>query len=66
MICEENNRLNKIKNKLAIKTIAENNYAKFFSYDTETFPMIDRARDLQHPGIQSNKSFANIVLNQLQ
>ena len=66
MICEENNRLNKIKNKLAIKTIAENNYANFFSYDTETFPMIDRARDLQHPGIQSNKSFANMVLNQLQ
>ena len=66
MICEENNRLNKIKNKLAIKMIAENNYANFFSYDTETFPMIDQARDLQHPGIQSNKSFANIVLNQLQ
>ena len=64
--CEENGRLNKIKNKLAIQTIAENSNSKFFCYDTEAFPMIDRARDLQHPGIRSNKSFANIVLNQLQ
>lgn len=65
MICEENSRLNKIKNKLAVKTIAENNYAKFFSYDTENFPIIDLARDLQHPGIQSNKFFANKILNEL-
>jgi hypothetical protein len=66
MICEENGRLNQIKNQLAIKTITKNNDARFVSYDTENFPITDRARDLQHPGIQSNKSFANLVLNQLQ
>ena len=58
--CEENLILSIKKHKMAIENICLKNNIKFVYVDG--INNIDLARDLTHPGIQSNSVFANKVL----
>jgi len=61
---ETNSNLNAEKNKLAIESIAKSIHCKFLYFDSiNFFESIDFARDLMHPGIQSNMKASEKVLN---
>jgi len=62
---DQNGLINKEKNTMAIKYICDCLKIKFLVFDTNDIDAIDKARDLLHPGIESNKNFANKILEQI-
>lgn len=62
---DQNGLINKEKNILAIKHICDSLKIKFLLFDVDNIFAIDKARDLLHPGIESNKNFAHKILEQI-
>jgi len=62
---EQNGQINRKKNKLAIQKICDDRGIKFVQDNVESLINVDFARDLQHPGTESNQLFARKLLNQL-
>lgn len=60
-----NSELNREKNCIAIKQIAESNGSKFLVMNSSDIERVDLARDLMHPGCLSNKLTANRLLELL-
>lgn len=58
-----NCELNKAKNKLAVAQLCSEMNIKFIATEVEKLEVIDLARDLSHPGVLSNKKFADYVLS---
>lgn len=58
-----NGILNKEKNRLAVQQLCNNLGIKFISTEVEKIEFLDLARDLYHPGVESNKKFADYVLS---
>jgi hypothetical protein len=50
------------KNLLAIKQLCDQSNTKFVNTSVHSMPYLDLARDLAHPGIQSNQEYAKMVL----
>jgi len=63
---EQNGQINRRKNKLAIQKICDYRGIRFIQDDAENLVTKDFARDLQHPGVESNRLFASKLLNQLK
>jgi hypothetical protein len=53
------------KNCLAINKLSDTIGAKFIKVDVNQFQYKDYARDLAHPGIQSNIDFSKIVMSEI-
>ena len=53
------------KNCLAINKLSDTIGAKFIKVDVNQFQYKDHARDLAHPGIQSNIDFSKIVMSEI-
>ena len=62
---DQNGLINQEKNIMAIKYICDSLKIKFLIFYTDNIYTIDNARDLLHPGIESNKNFANKILEQI-
>jgi len=62
---ENNNYFQMQKNILGIKAMCYERGIKFVYGDQKLIPRIDLARDLLHPGIESNKKFAKIILKKI-
>lgn len=62
-----NSQLNKIKNALAIEQLCQRVNIKFIAVDATQMLVapLDLARDLAHPGVESNRQFSESVLAQL-
>lgn len=58
-----NVELNSQKNLLAIKHLCKNLNIKFISINSGQIKIIDYARDLAHPGIETNREIADTFLN---
>jgi hypothetical protein len=61
---DQNGHINRRKNKLAIQKICDDRGIRFIQDDAENMVIKDFARDLQHPGVESNRLFASKLLNQ--
>jgi len=61
----ENSYFNYLKNVLAIKQVCQDNNTKLIVFD-ETPERIDFARDLSHPGVETNKLIAQIALKHIE
>ena len=53
------------KNIMAVKQLCLDNNAKFYHREFLTFPMVDKARDLAHYGVESNSIVAKEILADL-
>ena len=62
----QNGLINRKKNKLAIQKICDDRGIQFLQDDTENLVPVDFARDLAHPGVESNRSFAKKLLDILK
>jgi hypothetical protein len=62
---EENITLNSLKHKLAIQGLCQEYNAKFVFAENKELKFIDYARDMLHPGINSNLEFSKFILNNL-
>ena len=65
---DENIKLNSIKHRLAIQAICQQYNIKFAFAESysELAPVdLDFARDLMHPGVESNKIFAELILSRI-
>ena len=62
----QNGLINRKKNKLAIQKICDDRGIQFLQDDTENLVSVDFARDLAHPGVESNRSFAKKLLDILK
>jgi hypothetical protein len=64
---DENIKLNSIKHRLAIQAICQQYNIKFvFAESYAELPYdLDFARDLMHPGVESNKIFAELILDRI-
>lgn len=60
-----NSLLNSIKNRLAINQLCNQFGIKFVHTDVNDVVVIDKARDLAHPGIKSNLEFSKLVLSRI-
>jgi len=63
-----NGELSQIKNQLAIQQLCTSLNIKFLSFDVEKYSqsnLVDLARDLMHPGLESNKAIADVALSLL-
>lgn len=58
--------LNREKNSLAIEMLCVKNNIKFLHLRCEDMPWIDLGRDLKHPGVKSNRLFADNILKKLR
>jgi hypothetical protein len=58
----DNSILNTAKNTLAIERLCAASSFKFVNVNITQIKFLDYARDLMHPGIQSNQAFAEFVL----
>ena len=67
IVNEENIKLNSIKHKLSIQALCQQYNIKFvFAESYSELPYdIDYARDLMHPGVESNKIFAELILSRI-
>lgn len=63
--CEENGTFNEEKNKIAVDHICSVNNLKLLRFEDTDFERIDYARDFIHKGIESNKKFAQQILDLL-
>jgi hypothetical protein len=63
MICTTNPEINKIKNTSALQYICNQHDVKFFETASYDLKRIDYARDIAHPGVESNRQFAQSILN---
>ena len=63
---EQNGLINRRKNKLAIQKICDDRGIRFLHDDSENLNVVDFARDLLHPGVESNRMFAKKLINQLR
>lgn len=61
----QNTKLNYLKNKLGIKSIAEAHGSDFFYFHYLEIHHDRQARDLGHPGIAANANFAKIVVDKI-
>ena len=61
---EENLELDLLKHRLAIQLLCQQNNIKFI-YQPDSMPFIDYARDLVHPGVNSNKNLAELILDRI-
>ena len=65
---EENIKLNSVKHRLAIQALCQQYNIKFAFAESysELAPIdLDFARDLMHPGVESNKIFAELILSRI-
>jgi hypothetical protein len=62
---EHNIHLLRKKNCLAINKLSNNIGAKFIKVNVDQFRYRDRARDLAHPGTESNVDFSKIVMSNI-
>ena len=62
MLCETNVQLNQKKNISALEHLCLKNDIKFIVYNSSDLHKIDLARDLGHPGTESNQQFAQSIL----
>jgi hypothetical protein len=62
---EENITLNSLKHKLAILGLCKDYNAKFIYIENKELNFIDFARDLLHPGINSNLELSKLVLDRI-
>ena len=62
---EENLVLDSIKHRLALQSLCQEYHSKFVYVSYENVPFIDYGRDLVHPGINSNKVVAELVLDRI-
>ena len=63
---EENLEIHSLKHKLAIQALCQQYNIKFVFAESDTeMEVLDYARDLSHSGIESNKYFAEIILNRI-
>jgi hypothetical protein len=60
---DQNGKINREKNKLAITYICDNLKIKFLDINVNELVGIDFARDLMHPGALSHQNFANKIIN---
>lgn len=66
LLNEENLTLNSLKHKLAIQALCQQYNIKFvFAKSYTEMKFLDYARDLNHSGRNSNKDFAEIILNRI-
>ena len=63
---EQNGQINRKKNKLAIQKICDDRGIQSVQDDAENFIVEDFARDLTHPGVESNQMFARKLLGRLK
>ena len=63
--CEENLILDARKHKLAIEMMCQQSRIKFEYKELNEIGKDHLARDLMHPGVSFNKTFANLVLNRI-
>jgi hypothetical protein len=57
--------INKTKNALAMENLCRQLNIKFITLDCTEIPYLDYARDLFHPGVESNKLFSNTVIEKI-
>jgi hypothetical protein len=62
---DTNSDMNYLKNTLAIKQLCNERDIKYFHYEALNIHEADKARDLQHYGILTNKQIAKYILNKL-
>ena len=62
---ENNNYFNSLKNQFAIANLCTSKNIKYVSIDPASMIKIDSARDLEHPGILSNKRCAEHAIEQI-
>lgn len=62
---DQNGELNQKKNTMAIKYICDNLKIKCLVFSSNDIEVIDKARDLLHPGVNSNQKFADTVLKKI-
>lgn len=60
-----NAKYNRQKNELAIELLCFKNNSRFYSYSIDDMPHRDKARDLAHPGVNTHKEFARMVLEKM-
>jgi len=66
MSMDVNSQINRIKNTMALSNICNSNNTNFLHFNTEDLTKLDLARDLMHPGIESNRAFSKQVLESLK
>ena len=57
--------LNREKNTLAMEMLCSKNKIKFLHLNAEDMMIEDLGRDLAHPGVRSNRAFADMILKDL-
>lgn len=62
---DTNSDMNYFKNQLAIKQLCNERDIKYFHHEALNVHELDKARDLQHYGILTNKQIAKYILNKL-
>lgn len=65
ILIDENAEINQRKNLLAMQKLCDDKRIKFVCLPHTDLEIVDLARDLNHPGIESNKNFASRILKQL-
>ena len=67
-ITDDNNYLNALKNKLAIKSLCNDRNIKYlhFDYTQLTDNTLDLARDLEHSGPKTHRRFADYVIEKIK
>ena len=63
MAYSQNTLLNKEKNRLGMNQLCTDLGIKFLATEVEKLEIVDLARDLYHPGIGSNRKFADYILS---
>lgn len=63
--CDDNGLFNEEKNRIATDYICNSNNVKLLRFEDPEFERIDYARDFIHKGINSNKKFAQQILDLL-
>lgn len=63
--CEDNGIFNEEKNRIATDHVCHINNLKLLRFEDPEFERIDWARDMVHKGIESNKKFAQQILDLL-
>jgi hypothetical protein len=57
-----NSNMNYLKNTLAVKQLCSENGIKYIQEEVSTVTMLDKARDLQHYGVNTNQCIADMFL----
>ena len=60
-----NSNMNYLKNTLAVKQLCSENGIKYIQEEVSTITMLDKARDLQHYGVNTNQCIADMFLTKI-